>query len=221
MTTRSCARGCGPSSTCRPTSTWWGRPRDGEEAVAVAARAHGPDVILLDLVMPRLDGIGALRRLRETVPSARVIVLTSFGEDERALHGFTRGCERLPAQGRRARRARAARSGRPTRGAPSHPTWPPGSSRSSPAGRPTRRRPTLTPARARRPEPDRARAARTSVIALELGVAEKTVKTHVSHILGKLGLYRPHPGRAVRVRHGLRRNLRVRPLVRQLSRKGV
>ena len=47
-----------------------GEAADGEEAVAVAAE-HAPDVILLDLVMPRLDGIGALRRLRETAPAAR------------------------------------------------------------------------------------------------------------------------------------------------------
>jgi YesN/AraC family two-component response regulator len=40
-----------------------GEAADGEEAVAIAAE-HAPDVILLDLVMPRLDGIGALRRLR-------------------------------------------------------------------------------------------------------------------------------------------------------------
>ena len=43
-----------------------------------------------------------------------------------------------------------------------------------------------------------ARGRSNKVIALELGVAEKTVKTHVTHILGKLGSDRPHPGRAVR-----------------------
>jgi len=67
-----------------------GEAADGEEAVAVAA-AHAPDVILLDLVMPRLDGIGALRRLRETAPAARVIVLTSFGEDERLFTALRAG----------------------------------------------------------------------------------------------------------------------------------
>ena len=83
-----------------------GEAADGEEAVAVAAE-HAPDVILLDLVMPRLDGIGALRRLREAAPAARVIVLTSFGEDERLFTALRAGASRLPAQGRRARRARA------------------------------------------------------------------------------------------------------------------
>ena len=67
-----------------------GEAADGEEAVAAAAE-HAPDVILLDLVMPRLDGLGALRRLREAAPAARVIVLTSFGEDERLFTALRAG----------------------------------------------------------------------------------------------------------------------------------
>ena len=51
---------------------------DGEAAVGEAAR-HAPDVVLLDLVMPRLDGVAALRLLRERAPAAILIVLTSFG----------------------------------------------------------------------------------------------------------------------------------------------
>src|SRR5688500_17843096 len=53
---------------------------DGDEAVRAAER-HEPDVILLDLAMPVLDGVGALAALRDRVPAARVLVLTSFGED--------------------------------------------------------------------------------------------------------------------------------------------
>ena len=67
-----------------------GEAADGEEAVAAAAE-HAPDVILLDLVMPGLDGIGALRRLREAAPGSRVIVLTSFGEDERLFAALRAG----------------------------------------------------------------------------------------------------------------------------------
>ena len=67
-----------------------GEAADGEEAVAAAAE-HAPDVILLDLVMPGLDGIGALRRLREVAPASRVIVLTSFGEDERLFTALRAG----------------------------------------------------------------------------------------------------------------------------------
>ncbi|MDP9294186.1 MAG: response regulator transcription factor, partial [Actinomycetota bacterium] len=62
---------------------------DGEEALDAVQRL-APDVVLMDLVMPRLDGIEAIRRLRESAPAARVIVLTSFG-DERVLPAIRAG----------------------------------------------------------------------------------------------------------------------------------
>ena len=61
---------------------------DGEIAVD-AARRTDPDVILLDLVMPRLDGVGALKKLRDT--RARVIVLTSFGDDDKLFAALRAG----------------------------------------------------------------------------------------------------------------------------------
>ena len=61
---------------------------DGEAAVDAAARTD-PDVILLDLVMPRLDGVGALKRLRES--RARIIVLTSFGDDDKLFAALRAG----------------------------------------------------------------------------------------------------------------------------------
>lgn len=48
---------------------------DGEQAV-VLARKHRPDVILLDLSMPRLNGIEAARRIHSSIPDARTIILT-------------------------------------------------------------------------------------------------------------------------------------------------
>jgi NarL family two-component system response regulator LiaR len=63
---------------------------DGEAAVAEAERL-APDIVLLDLAMPRLDGVGALRELRERAPAARVIVLTSFGEDDRLFAALRAG----------------------------------------------------------------------------------------------------------------------------------
>ncbi|MBY8847555.1 response regulator transcription factor [Saccharothrix longispora] len=54
---------------------------DGHEAVALA-RAHRPDVVLLDIRMPRQDGLAAARELRRTLPGVAVVVLTTFDEDE-------------------------------------------------------------------------------------------------------------------------------------------
>ena len=61
---------------------------DGEQAVDAAVRTD-PDVILLDLVMPRLDGVGALKRLQGS--RARVIVLTSFGDDDKLFAALRAG----------------------------------------------------------------------------------------------------------------------------------
>jgi NarL family two-component system response regulator LiaR len=67
-----------------------GEAADGSEGVAAAERLH-PDVILMDLVMPRLDGVGAMRELRRRLPSARVIVLTSFTDDAKLLPAVQAG----------------------------------------------------------------------------------------------------------------------------------
>jgi DNA-binding NarL/FixJ family response regulator len=63
---------------------------DGEEAVALAAE-HRPQVVLMDLRMPRLDGIEATRRLRECQPDVRVIALTTFADDESVLGALRAG----------------------------------------------------------------------------------------------------------------------------------
>ena len=69
-----------------------GEAADGEEAVAAAAE-HAPDVILLDLVMPRLDGIGALRRLRETAPGRARDRADQLRRGRAAVHRAARGRE--------------------------------------------------------------------------------------------------------------------------------
>jgi DNA-binding NarL/FixJ family response regulator len=67
-----------------------GTASDGEQALAIAAE-RAPEVVLMDLRMPRLDGIDATRRLRERHPEMRVIALTTFADDESVLGALRAG----------------------------------------------------------------------------------------------------------------------------------
>ncbi len=61
-----------------------GEAANGLEAVEMTSRSL-PDVVLMDLVMPEMDGIEATRKIRSASPSTRIIVLTSFSEDEQVF----------------------------------------------------------------------------------------------------------------------------------------
>jgi DNA-binding NarL/FixJ family response regulator len=63
---------------------------DGEEAVAEAARTH-PDVVLLDIRMPKLDGIAATRGILAASPRTRILILTTFDLDEYVIDAFRAG----------------------------------------------------------------------------------------------------------------------------------
>jgi NarL family two-component system response regulator LiaR len=162
-----------------------GEASDGEEAVQLATRLE-PDVVLMDLVMPKLDGVGAMRKLRDSRPAIRVIVLTSFIDDERLLPAIRAGAAGYLLKDVQpqelARAVRAAHSGQalidPTVAARLVESLSDG--RGEEADR-------LTP-REREVFDLIARGFSNKRIALELGVAEKTVKTHVSHVLAKLGV---------------------------------
>jgi NarL family two-component system response regulator LiaR len=67
-----------------------GQAGDGVEAVELA-QALNPDVILLDLVMPRQDGLAAIQAIKEANPQARILVLTSFADDERVFPAIKAG----------------------------------------------------------------------------------------------------------------------------------
>ncbi len=67
-----------------------GEAADGEAAIAKAAELH-PDLVLLDLSMPGLDGLSALPRLREAAPDCEVVVLTASGVEENLLAAIRAG----------------------------------------------------------------------------------------------------------------------------------
>lgn len=69
-----------------------GEAGNGAEALTEAARLH-PDVVLMDLEMPELDGIEAIRRLRAADPSVQVVVLTAFDTDERIVGAIQAGAQ--------------------------------------------------------------------------------------------------------------------------------
>jgi DNA-binding NarL/FixJ family response regulator len=179
-----------------------GEAADGEDAVR-QAEALKPDVIVMDLVMPRLDGVGAMRELRRRLPSARVIVLTSFVEDERLLPAIQAGAAgyllKNVAPPELARAVRAAHAGEAM-------IDPVVAARlvdaiAQPPGEPAAER--LT-AREQDVLALIARGYSNKRIALELGIAEKTVKTHVGHVLAKLGVSDRTQAAVHAVRTGLR-----------------
>lgn len=67
-----------------------GSAADGEEAIAAVARLE-PDVILLDLQMPRKGGLEAIAEIKERDPSARILVLTSFSDDDKVFAAIKAG----------------------------------------------------------------------------------------------------------------------------------
>jgi DNA-binding NarL/FixJ family response regulator len=76
--------------TTVPDTEVVGSAGDGEAALELVARA-APDVVLMDLRMPRIDGIEATRRVRAAHPSTQVVVLTTYADDESILDALRAG----------------------------------------------------------------------------------------------------------------------------------
>jgi len=69
-----------------------GEASDGAEALKLCAELH-PDVVLMDLRMPNMDGITAIEKLRQTMPEIAVVILTTFNEDNLMLRGLRAGAK--------------------------------------------------------------------------------------------------------------------------------
>lgn len=178
-----------------------GEAGDGDEAIAAAERLR-PDVVLMDLVMPRRDGVAAMRVLRERTPAARVIVLTSFLDEDKLLPALRAGAAGYllkNAQPEELERAvRAAHAGE----AVLDPVVAARLVEALASGGDDQPIDRLTP-REREVLELIARGYPNKRIARELELAEKTVKTHVGHVLGKLGVTDRTQAAVIAVRAGL------------------
>jgi NarL family two-component system response regulator LiaR len=180
-----------------------GEAADGLQAVEQTETLQ-PDVVLMDLIMPRVDGVQAMRSLQEHGSRSRVIVLTSFLDDERILPAIRAG-----ASGYLLKDVEPAELARAVRGATGDratidPTVAARLLRTLAGDDPPAHAvpDTLTP-RERQVLCLIAAGRSNKRIALELGVAEKTVKTHVGHVLAKLGVSDRTQAALVAVRAGL------------------
>jgi DNA-binding NarL/FixJ family response regulator len=165
---------------------------DGEEAVTLAAR-HRPQVVLMDLRMPRLDGVEATRRIRAAQPETEIVVLTTHADDQSILSALQAG-----ARGYLTKDAGIAEISRAIQAAAAHQALldpavqerllaaaTAGTAPSAPAVRvdlPDE----LTPREAEVLQLI-ARGFSNAEIAASLVVSEATVKSHINHLFAKIG----------------------------------
>ena len=165
---------------------------DGEEAVRLAAR-HRPDVVLMDLRMPVLDGVEATRQIRAARPETEIVVLTTHADEATILDAMHAG-----ARGYLTKDAGIAEISRAVHAAAAHqavldPVAQSALIQAASAG--ARPGPSATPASL----PDEltpreaevlsliARGLSNGEIASTLVVSEATVKTHINHVFAKIG----------------------------------
>jgi DNA-binding NarL/FixJ family response regulator len=184
-----------------------GAARDGEEAVRLASE-RTPDIVLMDLRMPRCDGVQATRRITQEYPGTRVVVLTTYADDESifgALEAGAMGYLTKDAGAQEIQRAiRTVHEGEALldpvvqrrlieqihHGAPRRPA----PERSLPDGLTQREAEVLGLI---------ASGLSNAEIAQRLFISEATVKTHINNIFSKAGLRDRAQAVVYAIRHGL------------------
>ncbi len=163
-----------------------GEADNGLTGVELAAQLS-PDVVLMDLVMPQLDGIAAIERIKAAQPGVQVVALTSFIEEEKVIAALEAGASGFILKDAEADDVAAA-----IRAAHNDEVHlDPAAARILAKGIRTRSSdPAVEPLTERELEVLSlvGRGRSNKEIATELGITERTARTHVSNILGKLGL---------------------------------
>lgn len=170
-----------------------GQASNGQEAIEAAAKVH-PDVVLMDMRMPILDGVRATRLLKQALPQCRVIVLTTFDDDEYVFDALRAGAVgyllKDVASARLVEAIRATARGEsilePSVAAKVIAEF----TRVSSMVPSAQMEQLVEPLSERELEILAliARGYSNKEIASQLFIAEGTVKNHVTHILGKLGV---------------------------------
>jgi two-component system, NarL family, response regulator LiaR len=164
-----------------------GEAGDGQAAITQAATLH-PDVILMDLAMPKMDGIEAIRQIKLSQPESHILVMTSFATDDKVFPAIKAGAlgyllkesapEELVEAIRQIHRGESSLHPAIARKVLQEITHP------------SDRPPTPNPLTEREGEVLRlvAQGLSNQDIARKLNISDPTVRTHVSNILGKLQL---------------------------------
>jgi NarL family two-component system response regulator LiaR len=164
-----------------------GEADNGQEAIAQADTLH-PDVILMDLAMPKMDGIEATRQIKASQPESRILVMTSFAADDKVFPAIKAGAlgyllkesapEDLVQAIRQIHRGESSLHPTIARKVLQEITHPPD------------RPPTPNPLTEREAEVLRlvAQGLSNQDIARKLNISDPTVRTHVSNIMSKLHL---------------------------------